>query len=227
MAAAGIPMLNYAWGNNIGAPEKAWRTGTVAVRGGAQAAAFDRSVMNGNATHDFGALSDEAMWDNLAYFLRAVMPVANEVGVQMTLHPADPQVPVLGGIAQIVRSVEAYERILDLAPGPANTVNFCQGCFAQMLDAEGVYDAIRAFGRRGKIGYVHFRNVRGNVDNFVEQFPDDGQIDMARAMRIYKEVGFDGYFTPDHLPHVEGDTAWGHRARAFAIGHMRGLIQSL
>jgi mannonate dehydratase len=145
----------------------------------------------------------------------------------MALHPADPQVPSLAGIARIMRSPEAFDRLLDLVPSPSNSINFCQGCFSQMLDAEGVYRAIRHFASRKAIANVHFRNVTGSIEQFTEAFWDDGKVNMAKAMQAYHDAGFNGYFTPDHHPHVIGDTVWGHRSRAFAYGYMRGLMQGI
>ncbi len=167
------------------------------------------------------------MWDNLAYFLRAVIPVAEAVGVRMVVHPADPQVPSLAGIARILRSSADYDRLFDLVPSAHNAMVFCLGCFAQMLDSDGVYDAIRHFGGCGRIGYVHFRNVTGTLERFTEVYPDEGKLDMAAVMRIFDQLGYDGHVIPDHTPHGTGDSAMGHRGFAFEIGYMRGLMQAV
>ncbi|CAK7262170.1 MULTISPECIES: mannonate dehydratase [unclassified Shinella] len=224
---AGILSITYAFGPNIGATAKAWRTGNQPVRGGAEAPVFDETMVDNGRDVGIGPLSEDQVWENFAYFLKGIMPAAEKAGVKMMLHPADPQVPVLGGIAQIHRSAESFFRTFDIVDSPSNVACFCQGCFAQMLEGEDVIAAIRRFGEMGKIGYVHFRNVEGTRGNFVEQFPDVGKVDMYRAMLEYKKVGFEGYFTPDHVPEVIGDTPWGHRSRAFALGYIRGLIQSV
>ncbi|MGG5822114.1 mannonate dehydratase [Falsiroseomonas sp. HW251] len=227
MAAAGIGILQYSWHLNAGARHVNWHTDVgIPIRGGALAEGFDHALARDAPATEIGIVSDEQLWESLTYFLRAVLPVADEVGVRMALHPADPQVPSLAGIARIMRSPEAFDRLLDIHPGPSNAINFCQGCFAQMLEPEGVYRAIEHFAARGAIAFVHFRNVTGGCEKFVEAFWDEGKVDMVRAIRTYRDAGFDGYFTPDHHPHVVADTAWGHRSRGFALGYMRGLIQS-
>ena len=74
---------------------------------------------------------------------------------------------------------------------------------------------------------MHFRNVSGVVPTFHEEFVNTGYVDMYRAMQLYYEIGFDGFFIDDHVPHTHGDTAWGHRGRAFANGYIQGLIQAV
>src|SRR5437764_15313093 len=95
-----------------------------------------------------------------------------------------------------------------------------------MLENPGrdIYEVIREFGSRGKIFNVHFRNIKGHFLNFQETFPDDGDVDMIRAMRVYREVGYDGMIMPDHVPTIEGDTG-GAQAFAFAFGYIQALIQ--
>jgi mannonate dehydratase len=88
-----------------------------------------------------------------------------------------------------------------------------------------VLEAIRYFGHRKKIAYVHFRTVRGSFPKFDEVFVDEGDVDMLAAIQAYKEVGFDGLLTPDHTPRVVGDADWGHRGMAFAVGYIRALVQ--
>jgi mannonate dehydratase len=228
MGAAGIPLLQYNWVINAGATWPNWRTSvTTPGRGGALMSSFNFELAKDMPTADIGPLTDEEMWNNLTYFLQAVIPVAEQAGVTMALHPADPQVPMLAGIARIIRSVDAYQRVFDMMPSDSNTMVFCQGCFAQMLDADGVYEAIRYFGSRNKISYIHFRNVTGTLEKFEETYWDEGKVDMLKAFKAYKEVGFEGCLVPDHTPHGIGDTAWGHRGRAFAIGYMKGLLQAV
>ena len=113
-------------------------------------------------------------------------------------------------------------------PSPYHGLNFCQGTVSEMLENPGkeIYDVIRHFGKAGKVFNVHFRNIRGGLGKFEETFPDDGDVDMLRALRVYKEVGYDGMVMPDHAPVIEGDA--GHaQAFAFAFGYIRGLIQAV
>lgn len=229
MGEAGIPVLQYFWHSNAGASIVNWHTSTsTAIRGGAAGESFDYAQVADAPLTAMGRVEDDQLWDSLAYFLKAVIPVAEQAGVRMGMHPADPQVPSLAGIARIMRSEAAFDRLLDIAPSRANALTFCQGCFSQMLDAEGVYRAIARYVGRGAVAFVHFRNVTpdSTAERFTEAFWDNGKIDMLRAMQIYQDCGYDGHFVPDHHPHVIGDTVWGHRSRGFALGYMRGLLQA-
>ena len=167
----------------------------------------------------------EQLWENLAYFLRRVIPVAEEVGIRMAMHPDDPPLPEpLGGADRIVSTLEDYQRIFDLVPSPANGMLFCQGCVTEM--GVNVLEAIRRIGSQDKIVYVHFRNIRGAPRRFQEVFIDEGQVDMLRAMQTYKEAGFHGSFMMDHtpgMPHPSGHWT-GH---AYANGYIRALIQTV
>jgi mannonate dehydratase len=144
----------------------------------------------------------------------------------MMMHPADPQVPSLAGIARIIRSVEAYDRLFKIVPGEYNSMVLCLGCLSQILEPDGVYKAIRHFARQGKIGYVDFRNVRGSLTKFDEVFPDEGKLDLFRAIKVLKQVGYDGRIVPDHAPHTIGDSEYGHISHAFQIGYLKGLLQA-
>jgi mannonate dehydratase len=84
---------------------------------------------------------------------------------------------------------------------------------------------IRYFGSRDKIVNVHFRNIRGRRDDFVEVLPDEGDVDFVKALQTYKVVGYSGMLMPDHVPEAPGDPA-GLQSFAFCYGYIRGLIQS-
>jgi mannonate dehydratase len=205
------------------------RTGTARGRGGARYSAFDHDRSDpAGPPPEGGAVTAEAMWERITYFLERVVPVAEECKVRLCCHPHDPAMPPGGyrGVACVLGSVEGLKRFVDIVPSPYHGLNFCQGSVAEMLRDPGkeIYDVIRYFGRRGKIFNVHFRNVRGGYLNFQETFPDDGDVDMLRALRVYKEVGYDGMIMPDHVPAIEGD-AGGARAFAFAFGYIQALIQ--
>jgi mannonate dehydratase len=171
-------------------------------------------------------ITEEEMWANLTYFLKAVIPVAAQAGVKMLVHPADPQVPSIAGVARILRSPEAYDRMFAIVPGDYHGMVFCLGCFAQMMEPDGVYAAIRHFGATKKIGYVHFRNVSGTREKFDEVYPDEGKLNMFTCIQLLKDVGYKDMIIPDHTPHGVGDTEYGHRGRAYAIGYMKGLMQA-
>ena len=165
------------------------------------------------------------MWENIAWFLERILPVAEECGVRMALHPDDPPIPEpMGGAARIVSTLEQYERIFAMAPSDSNAMLFCQGCVTEM--GVDVLASIRRIGALGKIAYVHFRNVRGSRRYFEEVFVDEGDVDMFRAMQTYREAGFEGPFMMDHTPSIPGDRG-GRSGHALATGFMRAMIQAV
>ena len=219
---AGIPILHYNWH-----AVKVWRTSRhTRGRGGALFTSYDHALMADAPLIGPKEIGEEALWETFETFLRAIIPVAESAGVKMALHPDDPPVSPIAGAACLFRNVEAFQRAIDMVPSPSNGLLFCQGCYAEML-GQGVYDAIRHFGRQNKIFYVHFRNIVGQMPSFREAFIDNGDIDMLAAMRIYQEVGFDGPMIPDHMPHMPSDDAYAKQARAHAIGYMKALMQAV
>ncbi len=207
------------------------RTGTVPGRGGARYSSFDFAKLKDAPPLDGAPANDEEMWDRITYFLKRVVPVAEESKVRLCCHPHDPALPPgksYRGVHRVLGSVEGLQRFVETVPSPYHGLNFCQGTVAEMLEEPGkeIYDVIRRFGKAGKIFNVHFRNIRGGRGKFEETFPDDGDVDMLRALRVYKEVGYDGMVMPDHAPRIEGD-AGAALAFAFAFGYIKGLIQTV
>jgi mannonate dehydratase len=224
VAKAGIPAVKYNL-TILGVV----RTESTRGRGGARYSTFAHAkAKDGPPPPESGAVSEDAFWERIGYFLKRVVPVAEEYKVRLCCHPHDPAMPREGfrGIRRVLGSVEGLKRFIDLAPSPYHGLNFCQGSVAEMLKdpRREINDVIRYFGKRGKIFNVHFRNIQGGYLNFRETFPDDGDVDMIAAMRTYKEVGYDGMIMPDHVPHIEGDSGQA-LAFAFAFGYIRALIQ--
>jgi mannonate dehydratase len=222
MGRLGIPVWCYEWMADFN-----WvRTSTaIPSRGGSLVSGFDLAKLADAPPTELGPLSEETLWENLAYFLRRVVPVAEQAGVRLAMHPDDPPLSPIRGVGRIMRSVENFQRLLDLVPSPVNGITMCQGNFALMTS--DVPAAIRHFGRQEKIFFVHLRDVRGTVENFVETWHDEGQTDFLACLEAYKEIGFDGVLRPDHVPTVAGDsnTQPGYSAygRLYAIGYIRGL----
>ena len=224
-AKAGIPALKYNL-NILGVV----RTEPTRGRGGCQYSTFvyDKARQEPALT-EAGPVSEDAYWDRITYFLKRVIPVAEEYKVRMACHPHDPGMPHdtgYRGVHTVLGSVEGMKRFIEIEPSPYHGLNFCQGTVSEMLQDPGreIFDVIRYFGTRGKIFNVHFRNIRGRFLNFQETFPDDGDVNMIQAVRVYKEVGYDGMLMPDHVPKIEGD-AGGRQAFAFAFGYIQALIQ--
>ena len=157
------------------------------------------------------------------------MPVAEKANVKLAMHPDDPPLSPIRGLGRIMRSVENYQRLLDLYPSPVNGIALCQGNFTLMTD--DLPAAIRHFGKQGKIFFVHFRDVRGTAEKFVETFHDDGKTDMLACMQAYSDIGFEGVCRPDHVPTMEGDSnehpGYSSIGRLFAIGYIKGLREAV
>lgn len=220
---AGIPVLGYHFMGN-----RVWRTskGDLA-RGGALTSAFDHDLVRDAPPTEGVVVDEERMWENYTRFITTVLPVAEEAGVTLSLHPDDPPVPALGGVARIFRSLAGFRRALEeIGDSPNHKVTFCMGTFAE-LGVEEMFEAMEHFGRRGRIAYVHFRNVKGRIPRFAESFVDEGDVDCVDAIRRLAAMNFGGFLIDDHVPHMTNDTVYMHRSRAFAIGYMRGLIDAV
>jgi mannonate dehydratase len=226
MGALGIPVWCYEW-----MPVFNWmRTSTtVPSRGGALATGFDYDLMRNAPVTDYGVVTEDQLWDNLKYFLQAVVPVAEKANVKLAMHPDDPPLSPIRGLGRIMRSIENYQRLVDLVPSPVNGICLCQGNFTLMT--RDLPEVIRSFGRQGKIFFAHLRDVRGTPERFVETFHDDGQTNMLACMQAYRDVGFDGVCRPDHVPTMEGDSndrpSYSAIGRLFAIGYLKGLQQAV
>jgi mannonate dehydratase len=237
---AGIPVLGLHF-----LPTSVWRT-TIdgRGRGGAIVSAFDGAALDGAGTafiarRDYQradpfvrgatllrdvALDEDAMWENFAYFIRALAPAAEEAGVRLALHPDDPPVPTLDGVARILRDVGGLERALAVADSPAVGLNLCLGTISAAGGQDAVLDAIHRFGPRGEIVCVHFRDVRGVAPAFEECFLGEGNFDPPTVMRALVGSGFAGFILDDHAPRLIGDSTFAHRGRAYGVGYLQALL---
>lgn len=251
MGRFGVHVLDYFWGPNGG-----WRTSfTDELRPGATTNSFDLSIVEANDAilrhRLWGAggmeyayqqvfefpedviVDDDHLWGTYEYFLRAVLPVAEEAGVLLAVHPADPPVPMLGGIARILRSPAEFRRAMEFANSPAFGLLLCQGTVSEMPGgAANVFELIDMFGPSGRIGLIHFRDVEGSVPRFRETFIGAGNYDPVAVMRRLHEVGYTGLIIEDHYPVLAGDTPYapgrlsGLRGRAHAMGYLQGLLRA-
>ncbi|MBN9303798.1 MAG: hypothetical protein BGO82_15605 [Devosia sp. 67-54] len=246
VARAGVPVLGYHF-----MPNSVWTTDRAAeTRGGAVARQFDMAVVEANAGNlellrsympttlgrassmplfgkDGPVISEEQMWANYEYFIKAVLPVAEQEGIRLALHPDDPPVPMLGGVARLFYRPWGFKHAHELAGGsPAWALDLCLGCCSEMTGGKAnVTEMIEYFAPKGAIAYIHFRDVRGTVPNFTECFIGDGNYDPAEVMVLLARNGFDGFLLDDHVPKMDNDSDWNHRGRAHAIGYMQGLIR--
>jgi mannonate dehydratase len=226
-ARAGIPAVKYNL-TLLGVV----RTGAEPGRGGARYSTFvyDKAKADPPLTAA-GPVTPDIYWDRITYFLERVIPVAEEYKVRMACHPQDPGMPRgkgFRGVETVLGSVDGLKRFVSIKPSPYHGLNFCQGTVSEMLEKPGeqIFDVIRYFGTRKKIFNVHFRNIRGRFLDFRETFIDDGDVDMLKALRVYKEVGFDGMMMPDHVPSIAGDSRGG-QAFAYTFGYIKALIAAV
>ena len=210
-----------------------WTTGSEPIRG-AGGRAFDlaRATDEDWLRKRFGKplthgrrYSEDEIWANYTHFIRRVVPVAEELGIRIGIHPDDPPVSELGGVPRcIFSSFEGYKRALEIADSDQIGLCLCVGCWLEGGERMGkdVLETIRYFGRRGKIFKVHLRNLNAPLPHFAETFLDNGYMDMYQVMKALREVGFSGAIIPDHVPHTVGG---GRVGNAFSIGYMRALLE--
>jgi len=230
MGQVGIPLLCY---NFMSGTDWVRTQLDASERGGAKVTAFNledaREAVSLSSTTQLDAsvsISAEDLWKNLESFLREVIPIAEESGVTLVMHPDDPPLAEFQGKARIMNSCESFERLLTLVPSPRNAICFCLGTFVEM--GVDVVDTIQRLGSH--IKYVHFRDVRGTAESFAETFHDNGPTDMAAVIRALKACNYCGPIRPDHVPQLfgedQGDPGYTMLGRLFAFGYIRGLLQA-
>jgi mannonate dehydratase len=247
MGAAGVPILGFNW-----LPQSVWRTGLGHDgRGGAYVSGYDHAIAADEARANEvwvarrdlrvadakdswtrgsfiplpdGACDEDAMWANYEYFVRAVVPVAEEANVVLAFHPDDPPVESLHGVAHILRNVDALVRAATTVDSPYLASELCLGTVSEMGGEPAVLDAVARLGALGKIAYVHLRDVRGMVPVFRECFLGEGNYAPHRVIRALEQVGFTGFILDDHTPGLVGDDPYGYRGRAQALGYIQALI---
>jgi mannonate dehydratase len=235
---AGVPMLGYnfslavVWGRQL----------LPVARGGASTWQFDdpdpRPISRGmiwNQVYDeetFGSsqgvgidpVSRDELWGRLERFLTELLPVADQSGVKLALHPEDPPLPTLRGTPRVVHRPELYDRVLT-NPSPNNCIALCVGTLSEVPDSN-VYEAVDFLSQTGKVGYVHLRNVKGKAPHYTEAFVDDGDTDIPRILKVLARNGYDGVVVPDHTPELDCAAPW-HAGMAYALGWMRAALAGI
>jgi mannonate dehydratase len=232
---AGVPVIGYnfslagVWG---------WQRRPVA-RGGAQTVVFDMASFDSAEPIPDGVVwnfryreatpgakpvtaTSEELWQRFDWFLKELVPVAEEAGVRLAAHPDDPPAESLRGTARGINSPAKYDRILGVVDSKANALEFCIGSLQEMPGCD-IYETTRRFARMNKIAYVHFRNVKGRVPRYQEAFVDDGDVDMTEIVRILRDENYDGVLVPDHVPELLCQAPW-HAGHAYTVGFMRALV---
>ena len=237
MGRVGILILGYNW-----MPNGVWRTSSFeGLRGGAKGIAFDLAKIEGVPLAYDREYTEDEFWEHYQYFLEKVLPVVENEGVKLALHPNDPPVEKIGGVPFLFRNFENLKRAMDLVPSDNHGLTCCLGSMSEM--GGNLVEKVRYFGKRNKLLYVHFQAVNGAVPFFHETFVDQADYDAYEILKTLLEVEFRGVMIPGHVPQIEGDTEWrtpesaaftpyghsmgGHRARAYTIGYLKGMLDSL
>lgn len=214
------------------------RTNPTLGRGGARLSSFDYAELLDKGSPrepeesrfvDFqdGPADADEMWERIDHWLQRVIPVAEQYKVQMACHPSDPGIGygvLYRGVDRVMGMVNGFKKLIDIYDSPYNGLNFCLGCMAESLEnpKEEIFDVIRYFGKRKRIFNVHFRNIKGGLRKFVEVFPDEGDIDMLKALRTLREVDYPYMVMPDHVPQISGS-----EPRKVGFSYTYGYIHAL
>ena len=220
----GAPIISVAW-----QPNGIFRTGRAAgeyTRGGVSFFADQAEIESRPISND-RAYGEEEIWANFAYFLEKMLPVCEENHVRMALHPNDPPMACLGGVASLIYTTECYKKALALAKGSkALAVKMCVGCWLEAPGFGDLMQDIEDFIRNGDLAEVHFRNVSATLPHFEETLSEDGYANMYEIMKQFLRCGFDGYMSVDHG--FQGYASMGGQlgSLAYSTGHMKGLLHA-
>lgn len=224
MGTLGINLLCYNFMAGIG-----WyRTHTgIAERGAALVSGFSSEFARNQPLTEFGEVSEDTIWNNYKTFIEQVIPVAEEAGVVMALHPDDPPVSPLRGIGRIFISADGIRKALALSDSPAHGLTFCQGTYTTM--GEDVKSLAKEF--EDRMQFIHIRDVIGTPEQFNETFHDNGPTDMVELLEVYNYLGFKGPIRSDHVPTMAGESNEQHgyamKGNLFGIGYMKGIMDAL
>jgi len=237
MGAVGIPVMGYnfsiagVWGwrrgpfargeaESVGLIENDELLGVPIPKGTVWNMVFDRNAPEGCLE----TVDGDRLWQNLEYFLNAVLPVAEEAGVTLAAHPDDPPLPTMRGHARLVYQPRFYDKLFSLRSSHANRAELCIGSLAEMSETNDIYADVERWSRENRVGYVHLRNVKGKVPSYREVFIDEGDVDVLRIVSILKSSGFSGVVIPDHTPQLSCEAPW-HAGMAFALGYMNAAFK--
>ncbi len=216
---AGIHTTTFTW-----EPTQVWSSEPGENRG-ATSRRVDLDEMQRRPFTHGREYTEEEIWNNFEYFIKQILPIAEEANVRLALHPNDPPAKSLGGIPCLIHSFESYKRAFAIADSPYLGMEFCTGCWLEGGEDFGnIFEAIRYFHEQGKIFIVHFRNVSATLPHFTETFLDNGYMDMYQVMKTFCEIGCDGTMTLDHTPKFAPGFEQGS-GTAYAIGYMRALME--
>ncbi len=230
---AGLAVVEYNWYAHRAMEGYYEETG----RAGAGLTSFDYDRMKDlPPLPEEGAHTLEEMWTNITYFLKAVVPVAEESNVRLALHPNDPPSPLSRGSQQIMATLAGWKRLIDIVQSPANGITFDCGVTREM--GEGPVEVCRYFASRQRINHMHFRNVRVQkpYEKYTEVFIDEGQVDMFGVMKELIRHQYTGTIYPEHPRGLDYDRergairgypgGGGYAGEVFNVGYTRAMMQA-
>jgi mannonate dehydratase len=233
---AGIPVVEY----NFYVDRLLEGYYEIKGRGGAGMTGF-KAPLDPPAKPDIGTYTADQLWNNLTYFLKAVIPVAEKAGVRMALHPNDPPVPVSHGSAQIIATFKDFKRLIEIVDSPSNGMTYDCGVSREM--GEDPLEVLRYLGTRDRINHIHFRNVTVEepYKKYAEVFYDEGQVNMFAVMKEIIRLGYKLGINPEHpraldydKEHPRGITTWrqypgggGYAGEAYDVGYARAMMQAV
>ncbi len=180
---------------------------------------------------DYSRITEEDLWENLRYFLSEIIPVAEEAGVNMAIHPDDPPWPIFG-LPRIITCEENLDRFLKLVDSPANGLTLCTGSLG-CTKTNDMVKLVDKYSAMGRIHFMHVRNVKILDDGSFEEsahLSACGSLDIVEIMRVLKKNGFDGYLRPDHGRMIWGETGkpgYGLYDRALGACYINGIWETL
>lgn len=178
----------------------------------------------------YADLGEEGLWHNLERFLKKVIPVAEECGVRMAVHPDDPPYPIFG-LPRIITCEENLDRFLKIVDSPANSLCLCTGSLG-CAKRNDIPAMVRKYSAMGRIAFMHIRNVRILEDGSFEEsahLSDCGSLDVYEIVRALTETGYDGYVRPDHGRMIWGESGkpgYGLYDRALGATYLNGLFEA-
>ncbi len=199
---------------------------TVLERGGALVTGFNLKDYKPTTN---AKITEEELWNNYEYFIKAVIPYAEKYNVNLALHPDDPPLKKLGDVSRIMISFENIHKAVNLVKSDKLGVTMCQACYRAM--GENVEEVIKTFAKENKIFFIHFRDIKGDKTNFHETFHDNGDTDMVKIMKLYVDLGLNVPIRVDHVPTMAGETTdtpgYANVGRLFAIGYLKGILETI
>ena len=179
----------------------------------------------------YKGVSEEDLFDNLGYFLKEIIPVAEKYDIKMAIHPDDPPWSIFG-LPRIVTNKENLDRIINLVDSPYNGLTLCSGCLGANPDND-IPEMIRYFGSMGRIHFGHVRNIKiyeGRNFDESSHLSSDGSLDLFEIMKAYYDIGFRGYIRPDHGRMIWGESGrpgYGLYDRGLGVMYINGLWEAI